>query len=55
MEEHGVHAQAAFSFVSRNALLSSRTKGKEEERGVSSTSAPSLALETASTDGEDAD
>lgn len=52
MEEHEVHAQTVYSFVSRNTLLSSRTKGKEEERGISSTFSPYLASEAVGTDGE---
>lgn len=55
MEEHGVHAQVAFSFVSRNALLSSRAKGKEEERRISSAFSPCLAPEAAGTDSENAE
>lgn len=50
MEEHGVHAQTVFSFVSRNAFLSLKTKGKEEERGISSTFSPCLAPEAADAD-----
>lgn len=52
-EEHGVHAWTVFSFVSRIAHLSLRTKGKDEEMGISSIS-PCLAPEAAGTDGEDA-
>lgn len=55
MEEHWVHAQTVFTFASRNALLSSRTKGKEEWETSSSTFSPCLAPEAAGTDGEDAD
>lgn len=53
-EEHRVHAWIAFSFASRNAHLSFRTKEKDEEMGISSTFSPCIAPEAAYIDAEGA-